>query len=64
MKNLLFVLVATIVAVTLAWVIWLVTPSEGYRVYDCSLAEFHPDYPTAVREECRRLRINSTTLTT
>jgi hypothetical protein len=24
--------------------------------YDCSLAEFHPDYPIQVREECRRLR--------
>ena len=26
------------------------------QVYDCSLAEFHPDYPIQVREECRRLR--------
>ena len=26
------------------------------RVYDCSLAEFHPDFPVAVREECRRIR--------
>ena len=26
------------------------------QVYDCSLAEFHPDYPPQVREECRRLR--------
>lgn len=26
------------------------------RVYDCSLAEFHPDFPPKVREECRKLR--------
>jgi len=56
MKNLAFVVIACIVAVVLAWVLWLVTPYEGYRVYDCSLAEFHPDYPPAVREECRKLR--------
>ena len=23
---------------------------------DCSLAEFHPDFPIKAREECRRLR--------
>jgi hypothetical protein len=26
------------------------------RVYDCSLAEFHPDYPAEVKNECRRIR--------
>jgi len=25
-------------------------------VYNCTLAEFHPDFPVAVREECRRIR--------
>lgn len=25
-----------------------------YRVYDCGMAEWHPDIPNAVREECRR----------
>ncbi len=28
------------------------------QVYDCSLAEFHPDYPLQVREECRKLRLS------
>ena len=28
---------------------------EG-RVYDCGVAEWHPDIPNAVKEECRRLR--------
>lgn len=25
------------------------------RVYDCGMAEWHPDIPNAVKEECRRL---------
>lgn len=29
--------------------------SKG-RTYDCSRAEFHPDYPEAVKRECRDLR--------
>ena len=29
-------------------------PNRQY--YDCSIAEFHPDYPIQVKEECRRLR--------
>ena len=27
---------------------------EGYRVYDCGMAEWHPDIPQQVKEECRR----------
>jgi hypothetical protein len=29
--------------------------SQG-RVYDCSIAEFSPDIPIEVKNECRRLR--------
>ena len=25
-----------------------------YAIYDCRLAEIHPDFPPAVKEECRR----------
>jgi hypothetical protein len=28
-------------------------PPEG-RMYDCGMAEWHPDIPTEVKEECRR----------
>lgn len=28
---------------------------EG-KVYDCGMAEWHPDIPNEVREECRKLR--------
>ena len=65
MNNTAFAIIAVIIALTLAWTLWLVTPYEQYRVYDCSIAEFHPDYPKEVREECRRIRNNTnTTLTT
>ena len=26
------------------------------QVYDCGMAEWHPDIPNKVREECRKLR--------
>ena len=26
------------------------------RVYDCGMAEWHPDIPPKVKEECRKLR--------
>lgn len=31
--------------------------SNQVRVYDCSMAEWHPDIPIFVKEECRRLRL-------
>lgn len=33
------------------------------RVYDCSLAEFHPDYPVEVKNACRRIRSQKLTTT-
>jgi predicted carbohydrate-binding protein with CBM5 and CBM33 domain len=35
---------------------WGIMYGPRSRVYDCSLAEFHPDFPVAVREECRRIK--------
>jgi predicted carbohydrate-binding protein with CBM5 and CBM33 domain len=35
---------------------WGIMHGPRSRVYDCSLAEFHPDFPVAVREECRRIK--------
>jgi hypothetical protein len=44
-----------------ATVLWLALLSfipvpEG-KIYDCSLSEFHPDYPPSVKEECRKKRM-------
>ena len=30
------------------------------RVYDCGMAEWHPDIPTEVKEECRKRRYEQT----
>ena len=32
-------------------------PEEGYRVIDCGMAEWHPDIPVEIREECRKRRM-------
>jgi hypothetical protein len=41
----------------LLWVFILsITPMPETKVYDCSLAEFHPDFPAEVKEQCRKLR--------
>jgi hypothetical protein len=34
-----------------------IMPNE--KVYNCQLAEISPDFTTAMREECRKLRINT-----
>ena len=39
--------------------ILLVLPAPEGKVYDCSIAEFHPDFPPKVKEECRKKRIEN-----
>jgi hypothetical protein len=29
------------------------SPPANFRSYDCSMAEFHPDYPVKVKQACR-----------
>ena len=36
-----------------AMLIWSATKVGETARYDCSLANFHPDYPTKVRKTCR-----------
>ncbi len=33
------------------------------RKYDCGMAEWHPDIPKEVKEECRKVRVNVTKTT-
>jgi uncharacterized short protein YbdD (DUF466 family) len=43
------------IATIVAWIMFLViVPMPEYRVYDCGMAEWHPDIPPKVKEECRR----------
>lgn len=31
-------------------------PKHEVKVYDCGMAEWHPDIPNEVKEQCRKLR--------
>jgi hypothetical protein len=31
-------------------------PRQQGRYYDCGMAEWHPDIPNKVKEECRKIR--------
>jgi hypothetical protein len=41
----------------LLWILILsLTPMPEYRLYDCGMAEWHPDIPMEVRKQCRELK--------
>lgn len=44
---------------TLCWIILLSLipmPEEKWKLIDCGMAEWHPDIPVEVKQECRKLR--------
>ena len=41
-----------------------ITPMPETKIYDCSMAEWHPDIPKDVKEECRKLRMKAPSLNT
>jgi len=49
-----------IVGFIVACVLWIIVLSRvelpEYRVYDCSMAEWHPDIPVEVKKQCRELK--------
>jgi len=52
MKYLLGALLASV-----CWLLLLSTitiPDTKIRIYDCGMAEWHPDIPKDVKEECRK----------
>ena len=42
------------VALLIAALILSNCEDSGERVYDCGMAEWHPDIPNEVKEECRK----------
>ncbi len=48
-------IIIVILAGILFTIVVLNKPENQGRVYDCGMAEWHPDIPQVVREECRRL---------
>lgn len=55
MKNI-YVFLLAVIAAALILCLTNFGGSTG-KVYDCSMAEWHPDIPKEVKEECRRLRL-------
>ena len=53
-----FGLVAVLVAIGYFSAINWGPRQDGYKVYDCSLAEISPDFPLEAKEACRKLRAN------
>lgn len=51
-KNLILLAAMILVLIFLIFGDW---GPQG-RVYDCGMAEWHPDIPNDVKEECRRMR--------
>jgi hypothetical protein len=45
-----------IVACAILFVCVAFYPQNTTIRYDCSIAEFHPDYPLQVKEECRKIK--------
>jgi hypothetical protein len=55
-ENLDFIVVLTMGLIVFAVGIWFNLSNPHLTVkYDCSLAEISPDYPLAVKEQCRKL---------
>lgn len=45
-----------VLALALAWgAVVVVAGQPKQKVYDCTVAEFHPDYPPKVKEACREI---------
>ena len=53
----LIVVMLLLLVVVIPTLFWIAAKS-GTRVYDCGMAEWHPDIPIDVKEECRKLRAN------
>ena len=62
LRDTILIIVLVIIAVTI-----LVSTNFGAGttvIYDCRIAEFHPDYPVEVKQECRKLIKDSNKITT
>jgi len=48
------IIIAVAVIICVIFLVSLDQPKG--KIYDCGMAEWHPDIPIAVKEECRRIR--------
>ena len=54
MKDIIIVVLAATIVSILGYIVIQSQPQGRY--YDCGMAEWHPDIPKEVKEECRRRR--------
>jgi hypothetical protein len=47
------VVIASVIALL---VMIFLFPKQQGRTYDCGMAEWHPDIPNNIKEECRKIR--------
>lgn len=55
-KRIALIVVMLLLLIVAIPVLFWIAPNGGTRVYDCGMAEWHPDIPIEVKEECRKLR--------
>lgn len=53
-KDIIIVLLVGILIT--GWLVSLEEETRSVRVYDCGMADWHPDIPNSVKEECRKRR--------
>jgi len=54
----LHIIILVICVATLLFTMWFANKvdKQSYKVYNCDMAEFHPDYPPSVKQKCREIR--------
>lgn len=52
-----------VAAVALIVLMLYLIPVRETVIYDCGMAEWHPDIPADVKEECRKIRRKSSGIT-
>ena len=53
-RDLVLFITATLFLIGL---MYFIIPNHSERMYNCSIAEISPDYPLAVKEACRKQRL-------
>ena len=56
------VVIAFFIAIPILFFVLPAKKPQGIWI-DCSMVEFHPDYPPKIKEECRKLRSKNLTTT-
>lgn len=56
LRAILEVIVASAIWMLILYALITLSPKEEGRFVNCGMAEFHPDYTTEMRQQCRVLR--------